>query len=234
VLFRSIWLLAVSILSLIPIFLFYRVFGVLTSSPDTAGEIAPGILPLTIWTVMVSLVIAGSICMLLLRGRRAARTAAICAVIPFFSPLVALGIPFGIWALVLLARPEVKGRFGQNPLLGPAIWLFVLAILSMGVSISSTQRTIGTTDTSTPFGAGVAQGAMLLSVVEVASMLTIIAGSICMLRSRVYWGAVTATVVAMIPFLSPLLVLGIPFGIWALVLLARPEVKECFSVTSSS
>lgn len=42
---------------------------------------------------------------------RLARLGAILACIPFVSPFIFLGIPFGIWALVLLYDPEVKAAF---------------------------------------------------------------------------------------------------------------------------
>jgi len=46
------------------------------------------------------------------------------------------------------------------------------------------------------------------------------------------WGlAVTASILAMIPCLSPCcinLIIGLPIGIWALVILMKPEVKAAF------
>lgn len=46
-----------------------------------------------------------------LESRRLAYVGAVLAVIPFLSPLYVLGIPFGIWALVLLRQPEIKLAF---------------------------------------------------------------------------------------------------------------------------
>lgn len=44
------------------------------------------------------------------------------------------------------------------------------------------------------------------------------------------WGlCVAASVLAMIPCISPCCILGLPIGIWCLVILVRPEVKEAFS-----
>jgi hypothetical protein len=40
-----------------------------------------------------------------------ARNAAVVAVIPCLGPCCVLGIPFGAWALGVLARPEVQARF---------------------------------------------------------------------------------------------------------------------------
>jgi hypothetical protein len=37
--------------------------------------------------------------------------AAIVALIPCFSPCCLIGLPIGIWALVVLSKPEVKSQF---------------------------------------------------------------------------------------------------------------------------
>jgi hypothetical protein len=46
-----------------------------------------------------------------LRGYGLAWTAAVASVIPCCSPCYVLGIPFGIWAIILLQKPEVRSRF---------------------------------------------------------------------------------------------------------------------------
>jgi hypothetical protein len=56
----------------------------------------------------------------------------------------------------------------------------------------------------------------------------ILAGAICMLRLRIYPLAMTGAIVAMLPCFNCCLV-GLPFGIWALVVLNRPEVKHAFT-----
>jgi hypothetical protein len=44
------------------------------------------------------------------------------------------------------------------------------------------------------------------------------------------WGiCVTASILAMIPCISPCCIVGLPIGIWCLVVLMRPEVKNAFS-----
>jgi hypothetical protein len=43
------------------------------------------------------------------------------------------------------------------------------------------------------------------------------------------WGlAVAASVLAMIPCISPCCIVGLPIGIWCLTVLMRPEVKDAF------
>jgi energy-converting hydrogenase Eha subunit G len=41
--------------------------------------------------------------------------------------------------------------------------------------------------------------------------------------------AVAASVLAMLPCISPCCVIGLPIGIWCLVILMRPEVKDAFT-----
>ncbi len=57
-------------------------------------------------------VVTGAITMLRLKNHSAAITGAIIAVIPCIGPCSAIPtIPFGIWALVILMRPDVKAAF---------------------------------------------------------------------------------------------------------------------------
>lgn len=60
------------------------------------------------------LIVYGAIQMFACRRFGMARTAAIFAVIPVCSPLLVLGIPLGVWALIVLARPEVRDAFRGN------------------------------------------------------------------------------------------------------------------------
>jgi hypothetical protein len=49
------------------------------------------------------------------------------------------------------------------------------------------------------------------------------------MKELTQWGlAVAASVLAMIPCISPCCVIGLPVGIWCLVVLNRPEVKNAF------
>jgi GYF domain 2 len=72
--------------------------------------------PLGIVTKIVGLAISlfvlyGAIKMQKLAGYGFALAAAIVALIPCFSPCCLIGLPIGIWALVVLSKPEVKSQF---------------------------------------------------------------------------------------------------------------------------
>lgn len=60
--------------------------------------------------------------------------------------------------------------------------------------------------------------------------LLVLLGAKSMLRLRSYSNARAAALVSIVPFCSPVLVLGIPFGVWALVVLARPQTKAAFDI----
>jgi hypothetical protein len=53
-------------------------------------------------------------------------------------------------------------------------------------------------------------------------------GAMKMRNLENYGLAMAASIVAMIPCFSPCCLLGLPIGIWALVILSKPEVKSAF------
>ena len=57
----------------------------------------------------------------------------------------------------------------------------------------------------------------------------VLIGAAKMQKLQNYQFALTASIVAMLPCISPCCVFGLPFGIWALVVLNKPEVKSQFS-----
>ena len=58
-------------------------------------------------------VLFGALKMQQLRSRGLAMTAAIVAMVPCLSPCCLLGLPFGIWALIVLSKPEVQSQFDR-------------------------------------------------------------------------------------------------------------------------
>lgn len=60
-----------------------------------------------------ALILAGAWNMHQLGSRKLALAGAWTAVIPFLSPFLYLGIPFGVWALVILYRSDVMAAFWQ-------------------------------------------------------------------------------------------------------------------------
>lgn len=58
--------------------------------------------------------------------------------------------------------------------------------------------------------------------------LAVLFGGINMLRGKAFASCMAAGIIAVIPLCTPCVVLGIPFGIWALIVLNQPDVKAAF------
>lgn len=65
--------------------------------------------------------------------------------------------------------------------------------------------------------------------IAIAVGIFIIFGCVKMKRLENYNLSLAACIIAMLPCLSPCCCLGIPFGIWAIVILNKPEVKQYFT-----
>ena len=131
------------------------------------------------------------------------------------SPAVALIITailnllFGVWGLVktIFFPPNLaqyNAEMGQ--LNNPQLQQFMQTMLQM---------------THGPF----AIGANLLGVV--LSVL-ILMGAIKMKSLRSYEFSMTAAIVALLPCVTPCCIIGLPIGIWALIVLRSPAVKSHF------
>jgi hypothetical protein len=72
---------------------------------------------------------------------------------------------------------------------------------------------------------GIAVGS---AIVAILVSVLILFGGLKMKQLENYGLAMTASIVAMIPCISPCCLIGLPIGIWALVVLSKPEVKSAF------
>lgn len=70
---------------------------------------------------------------------------------------------------------------------------------------------------------------LVLPVISLAFDAVICFGALQMQRARSYAWAMGAAMLSLIPCLgSPCLVLGIPFGIWAMITLMQPDIRRLF------
>ena len=78
--------------------------------------------------------------------------------------------------------------------------------------------------------AELAEGAvgMSLSIVGIFLAVFVIYASLKMKELKQWGLCVAASIIAMIPCISPCCIVGIPIGIWCLVVLMRPEVRGAF------
>jgi hypothetical protein len=125
---------------------------------------------------------------------------------------------------------------------GPAIALLITAILGLawgalslfGNAMSLAGHSFGMRQIGDPqmqrwansFGGGLG---IIFNIVGIAIYAIILKAALDMMKLVNHKLAFTASILAMIPTLCPCCFLGIPFGIWALVVLNKPEVKSQFT-----
>jgi hypothetical protein len=85
--------------------------GPAQNQAEEIGRMLGGVIGGAFGIVMDALVIIGAINMLRVGSFGLAITGAIVSAIPCASPCCILGIPFGIWALVVLNDADVKAAF---------------------------------------------------------------------------------------------------------------------------
>lgn len=97
------------------------------------------------------------------------------------------------------------------------IAIFFAVYLAVRFAQSGALRYVG------PSGHELAQGLVVVPSILIAY------GAWCMRCNKHYRVAVVAALIACIPLISPCLILGIPFGIWAILVLRRPDVRAAFA-----
>jgi hypothetical protein len=127
---------------------------------------------------------------------------------------------------------------------GPAIALKVTAIIGLVLvaiglvvnilSLAGVHLTFGLPQTGDPqlqklfsqLGGGIG---LVQDVIGAVVGVVVYLGANKMQSLQNHQYALTASILAMLPCVSPCCILGLPFGIWALTVLNKPEVKSEFS-----
>ena len=124
----------------------------------------------------------------------------------------------------------------QEKVNGPAIGLMVLAILGFVLqALGIVMNLAGTSflphrEMQNQPWANAFSGTMGIAsgVIGILMSGLILFGAMKMKKLESYGLAMTASIIAMIPCVSPCCLIGLPIGIWAVVMLSKPEVKGAF------
>ena len=83
---------------------------------DNMGEVLEKIQPVLIGTTMIGnmFILIGAVNMINLSSRGLAMLGAVLAMIPVVSGCCCLGVPVGIWALIILGDSEVKAAYAGS------------------------------------------------------------------------------------------------------------------------
>jgi len=132
------------------------------------------------------------------------------------------------------AMPAAGGDAAER-VNGPAIGLIVVAVLGALLQIFSVIKNLvmGSAipaNAQVPAWLSMLTGPLgvVLGVIGILVSGVILFGALKMKKLESYGLAMTASIIAMIPCFSPCCLLGLPIGIWALVVLSKPEVKSAF------
>jgi len=74
-------------------------------------------------------------------------------------------------------------------------------------------------------------GALGTMILSLCMQFLVIASGFALMRRQGYMLALSGSIAAVVPCMSPCCVIGIPFGIWALVVLADQQVKDAFAAS---
>jgi len=118
---------------------------------------------------------------------------------------------------------------------GPAVGLMVVAILGFVLqALSLVMNLVGTSflpvQQDNQALANMFSGTLGVVSAIIGLLISglIFFGALKMKKLESYGLAMAASIVAMIPCISPCCLIGLPIGIWALVVLSKPEVKGAF------
>ena len=113
---------------------------------------------------------------------------------------------------------------------GIGILLAVLGILANVLNISVGTMEAANGGNNTEIWTNLAGGGLGLvqSIIGIIVGALIIMGAMKMMQLQTWSFALTVSIIAMVPFASPCCLLGLPFGIWAIIVLADNGVKAHF------
>ncbi len=128
-------------------------------------------------------------------------------------------------------------NYAGNAVKPPAIGLIVVGALNalMGLlwiaGLILRVTNVVSSDAMGDAGAAYRVGGYFAEVIYFFNLVAspiILVGAINMLKGRKYTSAKMAAILAMIPAVSCCFLFGVPVGVWALIVLGKPEVKAFF------
>ena len=127
------------------------------------------------------------------------------------------------------AASKVKGpALGMliSTIVGVLLGLLGLALNILGIGLIAAADGAPPAEMASLLGQGVV--GIVQSVIGLIGGGVIIFGCLKMMKLQSFNFAFTTCILAMIPCISPCCLLGIPFGIWGLVVLNDPQVKNSY------
>lgn len=136
------------------------------------------------------------------------------------------------------------GGDAAQQIAGPAIGLMVTAILGglaqaasilfnlLGIGMAGVAASQGSHNSQEmPAWINMMSGGIgiVFNIIGIIMSVVVLMGALKMKKLQSFGFVMTATIIAMVPCVSPCCWVGLPIGIWALVVLNKPEVKGAFN-----
>ena len=158
---------------------------------------------------------------------------------PFGAPPAADADPYQAPVSPTYLPPGQVDAFAAQRVAGPATALMVTAILGLVLQVGATIINLFSLGmghairhdqiNGLSFTVGDGSGINVASgIVGIIIAVVVLLGAMRMKRLESYGFAMASAILAMIPCFSPCCLLGLPFGIWALVVLSDGSVKAAF------
>ena len=132
-------------------------------------------------------------------------------------------------------EPDATRAAAMDQIKGPAIGLMATAGIGaafqvLGLVVNLTGAGMGALARGNQGMPNMMSGGIgaVFSVIGLIMSVVVFMGASKMKNAESYGFAMAAAIIAMIPCLGPCCLLGLPLGIWALVVLMKPEVKAAF------
>ena len=132
-------------------------------------------------------------------------------------------------------EPDATRAAAMDQIKGPAIGLMATAGIGaafqvLGLVVNLTGAGMGALARGNQGMPNMMSGGIgaVFGVIGLIMSVVVFMGASKMKNAESYGFAMAAAIIAMIPCLGPCCLLGLPFGIWALVVLMKPEVKAAF------
>jgi hypothetical protein len=134
-------------------------------------------------------------------------------------------------------RPRKLAGPAASAVSGPAIALMVLGIIglvcdgsALGMNLLGSAFADKVEDQNLKLVLSLFRGTfgMIHSGAGVLIGLSMLLSGIKMRKLQGYKNAMTSSILAMIPIVSPCCIVGLPIGIWSIIVLCKPEVKDAF------
>ena len=109
-----------------------------------------------------------------------------------------------------------------------AAYTLVGHVFGFGTSQPETLRQLGMPEKLVELSASSGFMVIIAHLLQLTVMLFVTVGALRIMKLRSWGWGFAASIIAMLPCISPCCPLGIPAGIWCLYVLMKPDVKEAF------